>query len=426
LKVDWTEQLDSGGYRRVAELLHAEMVRAECSKPPLRQRLRRPAASLALAGSMSAVAVFSANLHTTAPFGSSIRSHAADARGQTTQEQRMTGRTLIGIGVAAATIAGAANAQDNLVLNLDSGGWVQIPHHPSQLPTAGMTIEFWMLIGSNVVGARPISKRPGDSGCYNVEIFNADASGNHRVTAAQFFGTCGNGGSMWTPVGSWAHVAYVCQPGVSTRYYLNGVLCDTLALFACSIAPGDHPLAFGRTPGYATTQFFGRLDNIRIWSSARTAAQIASNALLEFTPAEAATHPDLIGSWSFSGSTASDARGVNNGTLQSGATITGDNGVGAGADCDGNGLLDAYEISVGSLADQDANGVPDCCESAPICIPCAGDVDGNDVVNGVDLASVLAAWGTSGKAYPGADVNRDGLVDGSDLAQVLSDWGVCP
>jgi hypothetical protein len=48
------------------------------------------------------------------------------------------------------------------------------------------------------------------------------------------------------------------------------------------------------------------------------------------------------------------------------------------------------------------------------------------VVNGVDLASVLAAWGTSGKAYPGADVNRDGLVDGSDLAQVLSDWGVCP
>jgi hypothetical protein len=422
VKVDWTERLDSGGYRRVAELLNAEMVRSECSKPCLRRRLRRPAASLALAGSMSALAVFSSNFHTSAPFGSSLRSHGADDRGTTAQEQRMTGRTLIGIGVAAATIAGAANAQDNMVLNLDSGGWVQVPHHPSQLPGSRMTIEFWMRSLPSSSG-RPVSKRPGSSGCYSVGV-SPNAQGV-QGTAAEFF-ACGNVAYMPYQPSRWQHFAYVCEGGVSVRYYRDGRLVDEAAVPTCTIAPGSFDLCFGRTPGYPTTQFFGRLDNIRIWSSARTAAQIASNALLEFTPAEAAAHPDLIGSWSFSGSTASDARGVNDGTLQSGAAITGDNGVGAGADCDGDGLLDAYEISVGSLADQDANGVPDCCESAPICIPCAGDVDGNDVVNGVDLASVLAAWGTMGKAYPGADVNRDGLVDGSDLAQVLSDWGACP
>jgi hypothetical protein len=52
-------------------------------------------------------------------------------------------------------------------------------------------------------------------------------------------------------------------------------------------------------------------------------------------------------------------------------------------------------------------------------------VDGNGSVNGVDLAAVLATWGTSGTRQPGADVNRDGIVNGADLAEVLSDWGSC-
>jgi len=339
----------------------------------------------------------------------------------------MTGRKFtgvgIGMGVVAASIAGAARAQDNTVLNLESGGWVQIAHHPSQVPGSRMTIEFWMRSLPNS-GGRPVSKRPGSSGCYSIAVSPSNPQGL-QGTAAEFF-ACGNVALMQFAPARWQHFAYVCEGGVSIRYYLNGVLVDSAGAPTCTIAPGTYSLCFGITPGYPVTQFLGRLDNIRIWSSARTAEQIAGNALHEFTEAEAAAHPDLIGSWSFVGSTANDARGVNNGTLQSGAVISTDNTVGSGSDCNGNGLLDAYEISVGQLADHDSNGVPDCCESAPPCIPCMGDVDGNAQVNGVDLASVLAAWGTTGKAYPGTDVNRDGTVDGSDLAQVLSDWGTCP
>ena len=54
---------------------------------------------------------------------------------------------------------------------------------------------------------------------------------------------------------------------------------------------------------------------------------------------------------------------------------------------------------------------------------CLGDIDGNSVVNGVDLAFVLGAWASSDAA---ADVSGDGTVDGMDLAIVLGAWGICP
>jgi hypothetical protein len=53
---------------------------------------------------------------------------------------------------------------------------------------------------------------------------------------------------------------------------------------------------------------------------------------------------------------------------------------------------------------------------------CPADIDGDGVVNGPDLAAVLAAWGSS---TPVADFNGDGQVDGQDLAVILAAWGSC-
>jgi hypothetical protein len=47
----------------------------------------------------------------------------------------------------------------------------------------------------------------------------------------------------------------------------------------------------------------------------------------------------------------------------------------------------------------------------------------NDIVDGADLALLLAAWGSSN---PLADGNSDGNVDGADLASLLAFWGPCP
>jgi len=54
---------------------------------------------------------------------------------------------------------------------------------------------------------------------------------------------------------------------------------------------------------------------------------------------------------------------------------------------------------------------------------CEGDLDGNGVVDGADLGSLLNVWGTDDAA---ADLNGDGVVDGADLGILLNAWGKCP
>ncbi len=57
---------------------------------------------------------------------------------------------------------------------------------------------------------------------------------------------------------------------------------------------------------------------------------------------------------------------------------------------------------------------------------CRGDITGNGQVDGLDLAAVLGAWGTSGSSEFNCDVDRDGIVGGADLSYVLGSWGQCP
>ena len=95
------------------------------------------------------------------------------------------------------------------------------------------------------------------------------------------------------------------------------------------------------------------------------------------------------------------------------------------ADCNSDGIVDYGQIRAGELVDANANNIPDCCEQGVSCAPCPGDVDESGTVNGVDLAAILAVWGSDGGKYPRADINNDGEVNGADLATVLGSWGSC-
>jgi hypothetical protein len=64
-------------------------------------------------------------------------------------------------------------------------------------------------------------------------------------------------------------------------------------------------------------------------------------------------------------------------------------------------------------------------DSAPFWVvmsSCPADLDGNNSVDGLDLAALLANWGGAGQG----DIGGDGTVDGVDLAAVLAAWGSCP
>jgi len=47
------------------------------------------------------------------------------------------------------------------------------------------------------------------------------------------------------------------------------------------------------------------------------------------------------------------------------------------------------------------------------------DLNGDQMVNALDLAILLSQWGNPGSA----DLDGSGSVDGPDLAQLLGAWG---
>ena len=53
---------------------------------------------------------------------------------------------------------------------------------------------------------------------------------------------------------------------------------------------------------------------------------------------------------------------------------------------------------------------------------CVGDYDGDGVVAGSDLATLLGAWGSED---PEVNLTGDVLIDGADLASLLAVWGAC-
>ena len=55
---------------------------------------------------------------------------------------------------------------------------------------------------------------------------------------------------------------------------------------------------------------------------------------------------------------------------------------------------------------------------------CAGDINGDDMVNVIDLLAVINAWGICDGCN--ADINEDGSVNVTDLLAIVDSWGVCP
>ena len=57
-------------------------------------------------------------------------------------------------------------------------------------------------------------------------------------------------------------------------------------------------------------------------------------------------------------------------------------------------------------------------------VPCPADLNGDGIVDPIDLATLLGGWGEC-TGCP-TDLNGDGVVDPIDLATLLGAWGPCP
>ncbi|MDP7574030.1 MAG: GC-type dockerin domain-anchored protein, partial [Phycisphaerales bacterium] len=55
--------------------------------------------------------------------------------------------------------------------------------------------------------------------------------------------------------------------------------------------------------------------------------------------------------------------------------------------------------------------------------PCPADMNGDGVVDVIEVLLLLDAWGQCEDCA--ADINGDGIVDTDDLLSVLAAWGAC-
>ncbi len=119
--------------------------------------------------------------------------------------------------------------------------------------------------------------------------------------------------------GSWNHYALVVtdQGGGNSevKVYVNGGLIHTATIDTISVT--NNELLIGRR-GFANDgNFDGRLDDYRVWNTARTADEIAQNYQNTLT----GSHANLIANISFDGGTATDLVTDDVGALNGGASI---------------------------------------------------------------------------------------------------------
>lgn len=207
--------------------------------------------------------------------------------------------------------------------------------------------------------------------------------------------------------GAWRHIAWV-REGAESRLYIDGALLSTWSIQPmCSQDIPDSTMCIGMArynitccPSPAYPSFLGDLDWIHVRAGAHYSA--------DFTPprecdVQASADSRLLLRFN-------EPAGTSTLIDESPNHFTCDLGV----------PVYPGVIATSPILGLDADGYPSC---GPVCV---ADIDGDRVVDGIDLAIILARWGGATKDYPRADTNLDGTVDGSDLAAVLSAWGPCP
>ncbi|MDQ6480586.1 LamG-like jellyroll fold domain-containing protein [Dyadobacter sp. LHD-138] len=167
-----------------------------------------------------------------------------------------------------------------------------------KIESPDFTLEAWIRTSEHSV--------TGSLGYTASALFNSDKGGtandfvmgilNDKIT---FFDGNRNAttiGEVSVVDGRWHYVAVVRKAGVSVKIYVDGKLdkentsgAGTLPLNANTY------IALGGNPGYAPGAFTGSMDEVRIWKTARSHAEIADNMLRAISP----THQDLMAFYNF-------------------------------------------------------------------------------------------------------------------------------
>ncbi len=195
--------------------------------------------------------------------------------------------------------------------------FVALPEPVAAVPN---TFEAWIQIAeheSGRIGVIAGNYQSGHrAGTINWEI--------HRQGAMRMFWDHGNPNLISSQAelsgGRWYHVAFVRDPEAGEfRFYLDGELAQRFDRIGAEVALTDHPqelrLRIGADYPETRMPFNGLIADVRLWSHARTAAEIRDNRGRRLSGSE----EGLIGYWPLddaSGSEVRDRAGSNHGRVE--------------------------------------------------------------------------------------------------------------
>jgi len=175
--------------------------------------------------------------------------------------------------------SGKAQYTDNYAASFNgTNSYVAVPSHTELQPATAITVEAW--IYPNAL--------PGTSACI---------IGKNYLTS-YYFGIENSGRFIFFPrnqaggflrsrvtgivkVNQWTHIAGTYD-GTTTRLYINGVQDTSRTGITGTVGTNFDSLFVGcdRLSGSKAFFFNGRLDNVRIWQSARTVSEIFNNMFI--------------------------------------------------------------------------------------------------------------------------------------------------
>lgn len=152
---------------------------------------------------------------------------------------------------------------------LDSASSLRVRHSGALTPSL-LSMELWVR-----PDAVPTTGRAGlvdKNGQYGLFVY---AGGEVRCTSGGLVG-----GRVAVPGAlagaAWTHVACVYD-GSAMRLYLDGALAEEVAVSG-TVSLGSADLHVGEDSPSGGDQLVGRIDELRVWHSARTPAQVAASA----------------------------------------------------------------------------------------------------------------------------------------------------
>src|SRR4030095_10106428 len=145
--------------------------------------------------------------------------------------------------------------------------YVMIPHQAGMIGFPNITIEAWVKIGGSTT-ANTILNKGAASFDYQLGI--------NATTTNPFFraqGIVALGSSLTIPVGVWTHVAATFN-GSNVIFYINGGAQTQTVPLAGTLGSSSNEMRIGRGNADAGS---GNIEELRLWSVARTQNQIDSN-----------------------------------------------------------------------------------------------------------------------------------------------------